>query len=66
MISLIKKYTRCRIFVGQNGRIWIDGPVENVQKVIKVIRKIEQESISFGLTDRIETLLRKDAEEVHA
>ena len=65
MIALLKKYTRCRIFVGQNGRIWIDGDTdENIAKVLYAINKIEEESLSFGLTDRIEKLLKKDAKDV--
>lgn len=64
MIGLIKKYTRCRIFVGQNGRIWIDGDVEGIKKVLQAVYKIENESISYGLTDRIEELLKKDAKDV--
>lgn len=64
MISLVKKYTRCRIFVGQNGRIWIDGDEEGIAKVIQTIRKIEDESLSYGLTNQIETLLKKDAKDV--
>ncbi len=65
MISLLKKYTKCRIFVGQNGRIWIDGDEEGVNKVIDTIRTIEKESLSYGLTNRIEELLKKDAKDVH-
>lgn len=64
MIELIKKYTRCRIFVGQNGRIWIDGDAEGIEKVSEVINKIEEEALSFGLTNRIEELLKKDAKDV--
>ena len=64
MIGLLKKYTRCRIFVGQNGRIWIDGDDEGVAKVLQTIRKIEDESLSYGLTNRIEELLKKDAKDV--
>jgi len=64
MIALIKKYTRCRIFVGQNGRIWIDGDAEGIALVQQAIRKIESEAITFGLTDRIEELLKKDAKDV--
>jgi exosome complex component RRP4 len=64
MISLLKKYTRCRIFVGQNGRIWIDGDEEGIEKVLQTIKKIEDESLTFGLTNRIETLLKKDAKDV--
>jgi exosome complex component RRP4 len=65
MISLLKKYTKCRIFVGQNGRIWIDGDKEGVKKVIDTIKTIEEESLSYGLTNRIEELLKKDAKDVH-
>ena len=64
MIALIKKYTQCRIFVGKNGRIWIDGKGDNIYKVLKVIKKIESESITYGLTNRIEDLLKKEAKEV--
>jgi exosome complex component RRP4 len=64
MISLVKKYTNCRIFVGKNGRIWIDGEGENVSLVVRVIRKIEEESISYGLTNRIEELLKKELKDV--
>lgn len=64
MISLLKKYTRCRIFVGQNGRIWIDGDDSGIAKVLRAIRKIEDEALSYGLTNRIEALLKKDAKDV--
>ena len=64
MIALIKKYTRCRIFVGQNGRIWIDGDAEGIALVQQAITKIENEAVTFGLTDRIEELLKKDAKDV--
>jgi len=64
MISLLKKYIKCRIFVGQNGRIWIDGNDEDIKKVVDTIKLIENESLSFGLTNKIEELLKKDAKDV--
>jgi exosome complex component RRP4 len=64
MIEIIQKYTRCRIKVGKNGRIWIDGDAEGIAKVLQVISKIESEAATFGLTDRIEELLKKDAKDV--
>ncbi len=64
MISLLKKYTRCRIFVGQNGRIWISGDDEGIRKVIQTIKKIEKESLSYGLTNKIEEMLKKDVKDV--
>ena len=65
MISLLKKYTKCRIFIGQNGRIWIDGDDDGVKKVIDTINMIEDEALSYGLTNKIEELLKKDAKDVH-
>lgn len=62
MISLLKEHTRCRIFVGKNGRIWIDGEDDNITKAIQAIHLIEEESISFGLTDRIEEFLKNYSE----
>jgi len=64
MIELLKKYTRCRIFVGQNGRIWIDGPDDGIAKVLRVIQMIENEALSFGLTNRVEEFLKINAEDV--
>jgi exosome complex component RRP4 len=65
MIALIKKYIKCRIFVGQNGRIWIDGEYDDINKIINIIRMIENESLSFGLTNKIEEILKKDTKVVH-
>jgi exosome complex component RRP4 len=61
MISLLKKYSNCRIFIGKNGRIWIDGKDDNIAKVIEAINMIENESISFGLTDKIKNLMKKNS-----
>ena len=65
MITLLKKYTKCRLFVGQNGRIWIDGTEEGITKVKDTIKMIEEEALSYGLTNKIEELLKKDAKDVH-
>ena len=64
MISLLKKYSNCRIFIGKNGRIWIDGKDENIAKIIHAINIIENESISFGLTDKIKNLLKNNSRNV--
>lgn len=58
MIQLIKKYTNCRIIVGRNGRIWVEGNDEGIIKVRKAIKIIEEESLSFGLTNRIEEMFK--------
>jgi len=58
MLSIIKKYTGCWIFVGQNGRIWLKCPEEKLAMAIDAIRKIEDEAHTIGLTQRIEKMLR--------
>jgi len=59
MIQMLKNMTDCRIFVGQNGRIWIDGDGENVDVAAEAIRIIERESRSANLTDRVREFIEK-------
>jgi len=60
MISMLKKETNCSIFVGQNGRIWIDGKDDDVELLSKALRKIELEAQRSGLTDRIYNFLKDE------
>jgi exosome complex component RRP4 len=60
MISMLKKETNCSIFVGQNGRIWIDGKDEDVELLSKALWKIEAEAQRSGLTDRIYNFLKNE------
>lgn len=64
MINLLKRYTNSRIIVGQNGVIWLDGEEKNIRKVIEAIKLIQKESLSYGLTDKIEKLLKKDVQPI--
>ena len=64
MIALLKKYSNSRMFIGKNGRIWIDGKEENISKVIQAINIIENESLSFGLTNKIEEFFKKNSKVV--
>jgi exosome complex component RRP4 len=57
MIQSIQQATGCRIVVGQNGRLWIDGPDEGILKVREAIRLIEQEGQRRGLTERVQQFL---------
>lgn len=57
MIQMIKGYTNCRIFVGQNGRIWLDGEVDNIIHAIKAIQMIDEDAHSFGLTEKVKAYL---------
>jgi len=57
MIEMIKNSTNCRIIVGQNGRIWVDGEIDAVDNAVKAIRLIEAEAQSIGLTERLKEFL---------
>lgn len=57
MIETIKERTHCRIVVGKNGVIWLDGDPDDVTKAITALRMIEKEAHVGGLTDRIADLL---------
>jgi exosome complex component RRP4 len=59
MISMIKEMTRCRIFVGQNGVIWIDGDDANAILAEKAIRFIEERAQAFGVTEAVRELLER-------
>ncbi|KZX10038.1 polyribonucleotide nucleotidyltransferase [Methanobrevibacter curvatus] len=64
MINMIKDKTQCKIVVGQNGLVWIRG--DNEMEVItkNIIKLIEENAHTSGLTNRIrdELYLRVDGE----
>lgn len=57
MISMIKEATNCRIVVGQNGVIWIEGSPKDELVAVKAIEYIEREAHTSGLTERVSALL---------
>lgn len=61
MISTIKQETDCQIILGVNGVVLITGknPADE-ELAIMAIQKIEAESHTSGLTDRIEQLLKEE------
>jgi exosome complex component RRP4 len=60
MVSMIKQYTDCRILVGQNGIVWVQGEDPAKERLaVETIQKIEREAHVVGLTDRINTFLEQ-------
>ncbi|WP_297506400.1 exosome complex RNA-binding protein Rrp4 [Thermococcus sp.] len=58
MINLIKKLTNTRIIVGQNGWVWVSGKNDELEKLaIEAILKVDRESHTQGLTDRVKEFL---------
>lgn len=59
MLSLLQDLTGCRIYVGQNGRIWVDGPDPDAQIAESAIRLIEERAQAFGLTEAVRDLIER-------
>jgi len=60
MIDMIKAKTGCRIVVGQNGIMWLEGETpEREEFVMKVVDTIQDKSHTEGLTNEIEKMLNE-------
>lgn len=62
MINLIKEKTDCKISVGQNGWVWIQG--EDTKKEMlatEAVMEIEKKAHLSGLTDEITKFLTKES-----
>ncbi len=57
MINMIKDETHCDVVVGQNGVVWVKGEPEMERVAEKVIKMIEEQSHTSGLTDRVRNML---------
>ena len=66
MVSMIKDATGCKIIVGQNGVVWLQGEPEQELLAVTTLRKIESESHISGLTDRIKAFLDEEVKKSQA
>lgn len=57
MINMIKKKTDCKILVGENGVVHVNGEAENVMRAVRAIRKVGELAHTHGLTEKIEKML---------
>lgn len=60
MVKQIKKKTGCKIIVGQNGLVWING--ENPNLAARAVKKVEKEAHTSGLTDKMAEWLESEGE----
>ncbi len=60
MVSLIMDLTGCRIYVGQNGRIWLDGDDRSAAVAEMAIRLIEERAEAVGLTEAVRELIERE------
>lgn len=63
MISMIKQQTNCQIILGLNGVVLVTGKnPDDEELALAAIQKIEDESHTSGLTDRITQFLKEEKE----
>lgn len=61
MLNILIEQTKCTIIVGQNGRIWIRCPNEELENIlVRAIRKIEAEAHIPGLTERVRRFIEEE------
>ncbi len=61
MVTMLKQETGCQITVSQNGVILVSGKTpEDERLAVMALHKIEEESHTSGLTDRVTEMLRNE------
>jgi exosome complex component RRP4 len=58
MIALLKEHTGCKIFIGQNGMIWMDGDMAGMTRAMAAIAIIDKGASMHGLTDEVRQFLQ--------
>jgi len=67
MVGMIKRETGCQMTIGQNGWILITGRSPKDERLaVMALRKIEAESHTSGLTDRVTEMIKKEREAVES
>ena len=65
MLNMIKELTKSEIIVGANGIIWINSDNPEVIKIVsEAIKKIERESFTSKLTERIRRFIEDKMREI--
>jgi len=59
LVKLFKDYANVRVYVGQNGYIYLKGDLERVEYIVELIRYLEKYSHKHGLTDYIKEKLEE-------
>jgi exosome complex component RRP4 len=61
MIQTIVRRTGAQVAVGQNGRVWVGGDADAIERVREVLRMIDEGGQRRGLTERVDSYLRSTA-----
>jgi len=57
MLNLIKQYLKIDIIIGKNGRIYLNGDINEISKAVDIIRFIINNSYKRGLTEKVKEIL---------
>ncbi|HDP73821.1 MAG TPA: RNA-binding protein [Candidatus Woesearchaeota archaeon] len=60
MVAMLKNATGCKVYVGKNGLIWIDGDPKMEQVLVKALQMIDEQAHTSGLTERVKKFLEKE------
>ncbi len=67
MVSMIKRETGCQLTLGQNGLVLVSGrSPEGERLAVMALHKIEEESHTSGLTDRVTEMIKKERKAVES
>jgi exosome complex component RRP4 len=67
MVGMIKRETNCQLTIGQNGLVLLSGRSYDDERIaVMALRKIEQESHTSGLTDKVTEMIRKERKAVES
>jgi exosome complex component RRP4 len=65
MVGMIKRETGCQLTLGQNGLVLVSGrSPEGERLAVMALQKIEEESHTSGLTDRVTEMIKKERKAV--
>jgi len=57
MLNLIKEYLKIDIIIGKNGRVYLNGDINNVLRAVDIIRFVINNSYKRGLTEKVKEIL---------
>ncbi|MCJ7721342.1 exosome complex RNA-binding protein Rrp4 [Candidatus Bathyarchaeota archaeon] len=67
MVGMIKRETNCQLTIGQNGLVLLSGRSYDDERIaVMALRKIEKESHTSGLTDKVTEMIRKERKAVES
>ncbi len=60
LIAAVKRSTGCRIFIGKNGWIWVDGGAAGIEMVRRVLNVVDERPHMGGVSERILEILGEE------